>query len=550
MAKRAKAARVSRRIGFGRREKLVVIGALGLIAIGAIHFVIFNPRIDRLNAKRADFERVRGDYERMQNHVFIEREINEYNSQTRVYREQLVQIVAKENFSIASLLGPEESNRAFRERVRRLTRKWLSHQRSRSADATSLDFIGILRDPSNVARGNILWNIPDGLPEGVTSSMIQDNLLAARGAYRLIQFLSSDPSVHQREFNAHMVELGVPVFYLGADHISYQRPEAQFPDQVYHPYRLVPDGVERDFGGDVLEEQMSFPIPLPEWQSLRLPAPIDTFCACAHIELLLDALYPPPFDAATMARAESNPASLTSEQQTEYQRWQRNRETERVGNDQRRGLEDLLDVNFSTYTVYYNLALDHVERLVDMAIEMGLSRVIMVKIFKYVEIREIPDPWEIPEPEPEPDPSARAPSGPQVYGEEMYERGAMEDPFAAPGATDPFGGGGVYSRQQRQMAPPPPAGPPIVTVAPINIRVTGEYSRVMQYFIELSTGPSFYNVEEISIRTEANGMPLPYLAEGHVEANIWVLAPLYVPGINPDIGNAAQQLAQSAGSGN
>jgi hypothetical protein len=547
MAKRAKPARASRRIGFGRREKLVVIGALGLLGIGAIHFVIFNPRIDRLNEKKADFERVRGDYERMQNHVFIEREINEYNSQTVVYRDQLVQIVGQEGFSSASLLAPDESNLAFRERVRRLSRKWLNYQRNRSTEATSLDFIGILRDPSNVSRGNILWNIPDGLPEGVTQSMVQDNLLAARGAYRLIQFLSSDPSVHQREFNTHMVELGVPVFYLGADHISFQRPETSQPDQAFHPYRLVALGMERDFGGDRIQETMSFPIPTAEWQALRLPAPIDTFCACAHIELLLDALYPPPFDVATMERAESDPGNLTPGQLTEYERWLRNRATERLGNDQRRGLEDLLDVNFSTYTVYYNLALDHVERLVDMAIELGLSRVIMVKIFKYVEIREIPDPWEIPEPEPEPDPAQRAPSGPQSYGEEMFE-GGVEDPFSA--HNDPFGAAGPYgSRGQQRLAPPPPDEPVIVTMAPINIRVTGEYSRVMQYFIELSAGPSFYTVEEISIRTENNGAALGYLADGHVEANIWVLAPLFVPGIDQGIGVAGQQLAQSAGTG-
>jgi hypothetical protein len=186
---------------------------------------------------------------------------------------------------------------------------------------------------------------------------------------------------------------------------------------------------------------------------------------------------------------------------------------------------------------------------------MGLSRVIMVKIFKYVEIREIPDPWEIPEPEPEPDPSERAPSGPQMYGEEMFEG----DPFAAPGAVgDPYGAGpygaGPYGAGpyggQRQLAPPPPTEPVIVNVAPINIRVTGEYSRVMQYFIELSAGPSFYNVEEISIRTENNGVPLPYLAEGHVEANIWVLAPLFIPGIDSEIGAEGQRLAQSQGAEN
>lgn len=558
MAKKDKPAKTSRKIGFGRREKLVAIGIAGILTIGALHFVIFKPRIDQVNAARADFEMTQADYIASQGHNFERRRVEIYQEATQQYVNQLLEIVRREQFSMASAASTEGANRGFRERVERLTRKWTEYAQTHDENSgTLLTFIGTqdpVTNPGDAAAiraGRFRWNLPTALPPNVTPSAIRDALNQARGKYRLIELVRSEPQPHQDELNRQLRTLGIPVELVGADHIT----NGNLP-WAWQPYRLVPRGVELANGDQLIPTHLPPPPPtvtnpglvaaqqaqqqnqVQQWPSLRLPTPNDAMCALAHINLILDALYPPPFDdPALMERARQNPASLTPEQRQQYEQWQTQRTAERVGNLQVLGLEDLLDVQYDPNIVFYNLALDHVERMVDMAIDEGLTRVLLVKILKQVDLPAPPDPWEPPPPPTAEEQQRMAPSG--AAGPMAMEA------FIDPEIMAQMGGEVALFAQPQVQQQVAAAEPGIAFVAPIYLQVTGDYSRVMQFFLRLSTGDSFYTVEEFTITTRrADGTPFPNLPEGHVVADFWVIAPLIVPAIPAEIGHMA--MAQAA----
>jgi hypothetical protein len=530
MASPTPPARPARRVTFGRREKLVVIGALGLIAIGAIHFLVFKERVDALGAAQSEYESTLVRLQQLQGQNYQRNVINEYRQRTQTFQNELLRIIAREN--LANFAGtPEQEQARFRERERRLRLKWQNHNRNRRPEETNLTFIGEQTDLSQIARGQYLWNLPEKLPEEATQSVIRDNLTQAQGKYRLIQRLENDP-VSQRDrqlqFNEFFRQLGINTLMLGADHVT-------IPEQQWAPYRLAVNGVE-------LEGSNTF-VPADQWSSVRLPQPLDTLSALAHIDLLLDAMYPPPFDAQTMERARANPNSLSSDQRTQYETWARDRDTMRAGDSQTLGLEKMLDVHYSDYTYFYNLSLDEVEKLVDLAIQDQISSVIMIKVLDLQNIHAMPDPWEIPK-EPE------VPQGGQALG-----RSGPQAPRPAPAEFTPEMAGanleelygpeaaGYFAGAQRNAAPAPPPEPPIAGMAPIFMRVSGDYARVMTYIIDLSTGPYMYSIEEMTIFSH------PQLPTGHVAADLWIMVPLSVNDLQPGTITDAQRLATSGGGG-
>lgn len=521
MAAEGKTSSTGRRVIFGRREKLVAIGALGLIAIGALHFLVFKSRSDALSQAMGQFQQKLSEYQQLTGRNYQEHTIRSYRDETQTYRQQLVTIVARENLAFV-MTDDQQTRAAFRDRVRRLSRKWLAHNRTRGPDETNLAFIGT-QSPDfgalwqDVQRGRILWNIPDRLPEGVTASVIRDNLDQAQGKLRLIQRLGNDPASQrdrQQQFNNLMAQLGINPWLLGADHINVT------PER-WQPWRLTKTGAELEEGS----------VPISPNQSLRLPVPLDAFSALAHIDLLLDTLYPPPFDEQTMQRAWDNPDSLSPTQREQFDTWLREREARRVTTAQSVGLEEMLDVHYSDRLVFYNIALDHVERLVDMAIEEGISQVLMIKILKDENLRTLPDPWKIPEPE-----EVQAPAAPQA-------------PMQAPEFFAEFAGqmdaasymAGMMTRAAQPQAPAEPEEPPFAAVAAINMRISGDYARVMTFVLKLSTGPNLYTLEEMTLAASEN------LPEGHIAADLWISAPLAVWTITPEIAQEAQQTEAGAG---
>ncbi len=500
------------RVRLGRREKLVGIGIAGLLLIGALHFLIFSPRNGRLMRIQSEYQTTQNEYTDLGGRNYDEARIRAYRERTEPYAQQAGAVIERENLIIRPP-NAEEDNPKFREIVRRLRRKWLDYVDS-ARGGTDLTFIGRQTDMATVPQGQYTWDISESLPNGVTGSFIRDALRQARGKYRLIRGLSNDPVAQrqrQLQFNEFLFQMGINPYLIGADRVS-------------------------DFS------------PLT-WEAYRLPVPLDAFSALSHVELLLNAMFPPPFDGATMAQAAADPESLTPEQREEYEAWQRGREAERFGNTQLLGLETLLEVTYSPRLVNLNRSLLHVERLVDMAISDEIAAILMVKIAEDTGATPRPDPWTIPEVTVEQPVAAAAARGRRgfaaaeggyagdpyggapgaAYGSPGAAYGEPGAPYGEPGAPygSPWGEGGeadvnAFWAQSQSQAAQPEAPPEdyFASLAPIFMRITGDYARVWSFLLHISTGANLYSIEEMSLYIA------PTLPDGHVVAEVWILAPL------------------------
>jgi hypothetical protein len=501
-----------RRLGFGRREKLVIVGALGLIGIGALHFLVFNPRSNALGVAEAQFKRVQSEYESLTGENYPEREIERYRNETVHFREELYRIVARENIALDQLDDTRERD-IFRSRVKELTQKWYDYNDDPSV---ATDLVFIRRQPirsqadlNNVAQGLYLWNLPDGLPDGASQSLILDNLRQARGKHRLIQRLGNDPTGRlslQRQLNDLLRELGIEPFLVGADRVTLA--------------------------------EMSPPL---DWENYRLPPPVNHFCAVANIELLLDELYPAPFDSATMERARTDPESLSAEQSEQYALWVENRETQRTGNSQIVGLEEMFDIVYDApHFLIYNRTLDHIERLIDVAIEEEISSVRLVKIKRHESLTTPADPSNPPEETEEGGAGQAGPSSPQVQAQAgPYDYGVAA--YEGEGAESYWAGYAYEAAPQPEQ--PVEVEDAFATVTPVFLQITGEYSQVWEFILRVSTGPHLYVVEELRVYTHsANGQPLPNLPEGQIAAEMWINVPIHVIIFDEQAGLAVRDL--------
>lgn len=511
-----------KRFGFGRREKLVVIGVLAIVGIAAVHFVLFNPRQEALQVIRGDYTQTQNRYNSLLNQNYPRAEIQEYVQATDSYRGELYEIIDHEMIAIRgwnSQTADTEIER-FNNSVRDLTNKWQAYaddpdvhtnliftqqQTARSAD--DLD-----RIHRQIAAGQYLWNLPESLPEGVTQSQVLDDIQTARNQYRLIQSLRNDRIVQTRrqaQYNSVLRGLGIEPTIIGADQVTY-------PD--------------------------------PQWETFRLPDPVGLFSATAQIELILDTILPPP---AFIDRAISDPSSLSDNERQEYDRWRESRRVQREGSDHLLGLEEMFDVEFNDLLVSYNRIIEHVERLVDLAVEHEIASIIMIKVEPYKEVKEIPDPNEIPT---EDELAEEAGQGqfPQydAYGPEAGgfnpEMGGFDPETAGVyGAYGPMAGYGGGQRATEQVVEEQPT---ILYTIPLFIQITGDYANVWSYILDISVGPHLYVVEELSIYThQENGRPTPNLEEGQVAADIWLSVPVLVPAITQETGVAAADYVETHG---
>jgi len=287
-------------------------------------------------------------------------------------------------------------------------------------------------------------------------------------------------------------------------------------------------------------------LPAELWRSFRLPAPIDAICALSHITLILDELTGAnPFgegpDAeALLDTARSDPDSLTSEQRGLYNDWRESRRTIREGDDRTLGLEEMFGVVYTYRTNIYSRILDKVEWLVDLAVEDEIASIIMIKIYHDTAMYELNSPWE---PPPEPEVPEPAQAGARNRELMAFGEGIPPEEMGMMGAElgmDPFGYGaaeGGFMRSRQPAGPVEPEREAQALIAPIFLQVTGDYAQVWTYILDITTGPHFLWVEDVSIYTHtADGRPLG-LPEGHVAADIWVMAPMAVLAISPEFGN-------------
>jgi hypothetical protein len=362
--------------------------------------------------------------------------------------------------------------------------------------------IGSMENLQQVANGNYLWNLPESLPQNVTLSVVQDNLRQARGKFRLIQRLGNDPVARrdrQTQFNQLLREVGVEPFLIGTDKVTFEN-----------------------------------------WPDYRLPPPLDDVCAVAQMELLLDVLVPPPFggNAQMLSRARQEPGSLTPEQLEEFVAWYEATNALLHSSREEVGLDEMFDVTYNKDTFFiHNRTLDHIERLVSMAVDVELGSVRMIKIGKDTDIPEPKDPWNLEVEEEEPAP-AQQQGG---FGTEMMAMEGMDPGALGFGFGEEMMWGGEFGMYAGAQAAAAPVENMIAHVTPIYIRVTGDYSRVWEYILQLSGGPNLFSIEEMTIYGH-NSLP-----EGHIAADLWVNAPIWVIGIpNETTQRAAEFMANQA----